>query len=132
MAYKALPNVYTLADCTDFQKTVLDFQPQFYALAASVLDSWSDFEQLKHVYLTTNPLVTAVALSLAFTPVAFIAAEVNRNYSQIDRFWSIIPTFYNAHYALWASLNGLPTERLYTVLAVSLLWSVSRLRNITI
>jgi len=68
--------------------------------------------------------VTAVAFSLVFSVIAFIAAEINRNYSQIDRFWSIIPTFYNVHYALWASLNGLPSERLYTILGVSSLWSV--------
>jgi hypothetical protein len=132
MAYKALPNVYTLADCTDFQKTVLDFQPQFYALGASVLEVWTDVEQLKNIYLTTNPLVTAVALSLVFSPIAFIAAEFNRNYSQIDRFWSVIPTFYNAHYALWATLNGLPTGRLYTVLGASLLWSVSTPNNVVV
>ena len=31
---------------------------------------------------------------------------------------------YNAHYALWARMNGLPTQRLDNVLAFSVVWSI--------
>lgn len=125
----SLPAIKSLADCTDFSKTVLPFVPQLYELPERLFQSVSDPEALKHVYLSTNPLMTGFAFCLFLAPIFFIAAEVNRNYSQVDRFWSLLPTFYNAHFAIYAHAKGLPTQRLDTLLVISTLWSV-RLRRI--
>jgi len=43
---------------------------------------------------------------------------------QVDRCWSILPTIYNAHYALYAHLNGLETQRLDHLLSFSIVWSL--------
>jgi steroid 5-alpha reductase family enzyme len=53
-----------------------------------------------------------------------ITSEINRNYSQVDRFWSILPSVFNVHFALWARLTGLRTLTLDTIAALSVLWTV--------
>ena len=120
----ALPSVKTLKECADYAKTVEPYLPQLYELPTKVFESISDLDALKEIYLSTNPLITAVSLSLFLAPIFLVASEINRNYSQVDRFWSVLPSVYNAHYTLYAHLNGLPTRRLDTLLVVSLIWSV--------
>jgi len=118
----ALPAVKSLPECADFAKTVLPYLPQLYDLPQKIFDNINNLEALQNLYLSTNPLVTALGFSLFLTPVVFIVAEVNKNYSQVDRLWSLLPVIYNSHYALWAHLAGLPTQRLDHVMAVTILW----------
>jgi steroid 5-alpha reductase family enzyme len=118
-----IPLVKQLPECADFAKTVSPYIPQLYTLPQQVLTHFNDLNALKLLYLTTNPLITAFAFAIFFVgPVALIVAEINKNYSQIDRVWSMIPVLYNCHYALWARMSGLPTHRLDHVMAVSVLW----------
>jgi len=123
---QALPLVKTLADCADFSKTVAPFVDQLTGLPQAILDTGFTLDGLKTLYMSTNPLISAFAFSLAITPIFLIVAEINKNYSQVDRCWSILPTIYNTHYAIWARLNGLPTQRVDNVLAFSVCWSVSQ------
>ena len=120
----ALPVVKTFADVVDFDKTVLFFVPQLYELPHRLLDSITDPNALLNVYTTTNPFVTAFAFALFISPIFLIVSEVNKNYSQVDRVWSILPTIYNIHFAVFARLTGLPTKRLDTLALVSIIWSV--------
>ena len=121
----ALPIVKTAADCADFSKTVLPFVSQLLSLPSRLIEAGTDVDNLKHLYLDTNPFIAAVAFSLFLVPVLLVASEVNKNYSQIDGLWSIIPSVYVAHFVAWARLKGLPCETIYTILAFSLAWSVS-------
>jgi steroid 5-alpha reductase family enzyme len=57
--------------------------------------------------------------------VFLVSAEVNRNYSQVDRLWSILPTVYIAHFDLFARLTDVPHQRIDLALLFSTLWSVS-------
>lgn len=118
----ALPAVKNLPDCADFANTVLPYLPQLYDLPQRIIDNINSIEALKNVYLSTNPLVTALGFALFLTPVVLIVSEINKNYSQVDRLWSILPVIYNSHYALWAHLAGLPAQRLDHVMAVTVLW----------
>jgi hypothetical protein len=118
----ALPAVKTLPECADFSKTVAPYLPQLYDLPQKVFAHINDMQALQHVYLSTNPFVTGLAFALFLTPIVLVVSEVNRNYSQVDRLWSLLPVIYNCHYALWAHLAGLPTQRLNHVMAVTLLW----------
>ncbi|KAF2091826.1 DUF1295-domain-containing protein [Saccharata proteae CBS 121410] len=120
----ALPVVKSVTDCADFGTTVAPFIPQLQALPQLVLQQITDLEALKSLYLSTNPLITAFALSLALAPIFLVLSEINKNYSQVDRMWSLLPTIYNAHYALWAHMSGLPTQRIDNVLAFSCVWSL--------
>ncbi|KAI9717734.1 MAG: hypothetical protein M1812_004463 [Candelaria pacifica] len=119
----ALPTVKSLADCADFSRTVSPFLPQLSALPSQVWQSIADIQQLKEIYTSTNPLISGLALSLFLAPIFLLAAEINKNYSQVDRFWSLLPTMYNAHFTLYAHMVGLPTQRLDTLLAFSCIWS---------
>jgi hypothetical protein len=123
----ALPVVKTLTECSSLQQTVLPFLPQLYDLPQQLIQSWNNPAELRTIYLATNPLISALAFSLFLAPVFLIVSEINKNYSQVDRCWSILPTVYNAHYSLYAHLNGLETSRLDHVLAFSTVWSVNGL-----
>lgn len=120
----SLPVIRSLTDCINLEKTVLPYLPQLYDLPQQVFQSISNPQGLKILYVTTNPLISAFALSLFLAPIFLVAGEINRNYSQVDRFWSLLPTMYNAHFTLYAHATGLPTARLDAVLAASVLWSV--------
>ena len=126
----ALPAVQSVYECADYSKTVEPFIPQFYDLPAQILRTFAGSQSFYELYLSTNPLISAFALSLALSPIFLVIAEVNRNYSQVDRAWSLLPTLYNAHYALYAHLAGLPTQRIDLLLAVSCIWSVSEVHII--
>ncbi|GME25207.1 hypothetical protein GTA08_BOTSDO03480 [Neofusicoccum parvum] len=123
-ASTVLPALTSLSDCADWSKTVEPFIPQLKTLPADIVQHISSLEELKAIYLTTNPLISAFAFSVALAPLFLVASEINRNWSQVDRFWSLLPTVYNAHFALWAHLAGLPTQRVDNVLAFSTLWSI--------
>lgn len=126
----ALPLIQSKSDF-EFSNTVSPYTPQLYGLFQKVFQSALDPQALTQIYLSTNPLVSALAFSLFLSPVFLIVSEVNKNHSQIDRFWSILPTVYNAHYAIYAHALGLPTRQLDTVLVLSTLWSVSFQQNRT-
>ena len=123
----ALPVVKSFADCVDLNKTVLPYIDQLYDLPKQILQSVSSSQALEELYVSTNPLIFALALSLFLTPIFLLISELNKNYSQVDRAWSILPTVYNAHFALYAHATGLPTQRLDMLLGLSVVWSVRRL-----
>jgi hypothetical protein len=125
----ALPLVRTAVDCTDFSTTVTPFLDQLRPLPAILLESATNPAALKQIYLDTNPLISALAFSLALSPIFLLVSEINKNYSQVDRLWSILPTIYNAHYVLYAHLMGFETKRLDTLLAASCIWSVSGVKG---
>lgn len=120
----ALPIITSLSDCANFSKTVEPYLPQLYAFPSNFLAAVGDSDALKHLYLSTNPIISGLVFSISTFPIFFIVSEVNKNYSQVDRVWSILPTLYHIHYAVWARLNGLPTARVDNVLAFSVLWSL--------
>lgn len=119
-----LPNITTLAEASSFNLTVAPYIPQLYTLHTQLLQSWNDPSQLKVLYFATNPLVSAFAFSLFLAPLFLLVSEANRNYSQVDRMWSILPTLYNAHYCIYAHLTGQETSKLDNLIAFSVVWSV--------
>lgn len=120
----ALPALRALEDCADFAQAVKPFIPQLYALPEKLLDVFAGRETLLRLYTETNPLVSGFAASVAFGAVFLVVAEINRNYSQVDRCWSILPTLYIAHFDVWARLAGLPSQRIDLALLYSIVWSV--------
>ena len=121
----ALPVIRSIADCTDFSKTVLPYIGQLYDLPQQVFDNITNVQALKVLYVSTNPLISAFAFSLFIFPIFLLVSEINRNYSQVDRCWSILPTIYNAHFTAYAHATGLSTRRLDMLLLFSSVWSVS-------
>lgn len=126
-AIMALPAVKTLQDCADWSKTVEPFIPQLQAFPQQAAHHLASITDLRNLYASTNPLVSATAFSLFLSPLCLIVSEINRNYSQVDRLWSLLPALYNVHYAIWAHVNGLPTQRVDNIAIISVVWSVRRL-----
>lgn len=121
----SLPILSSLQECSDFSLTVKPFIPQFYELPTRILDNAGSLAALKQVYIETNPLVTGFSASLFLAGIFLIVSEVNRNFSQVDRMWSILPNLYIVHFAAWARLSGLPHNRLDLLAVFSTIWSVS-------
>ncbi|KAL1971072.1 hypothetical protein VTN77DRAFT_23 [Rasamsonia byssochlamydoides] len=124
-----LPPVLSPTECAQFGRSFAPyvFSPQLTSLPARIFEAGvtnQDWDTLKEIYASTNPFVTALTLALILCPVFVILSEINRNYSQVDRVWSILPFVYNAHYAIWARLAGLPASRLDSVALFTLFWSV--------
>ena len=120
----SLPAIFSLQDATIYAQTVAPYLPQLYDLPQKILAVISSPKGLVELYLSTNPLVSAIAFSLAIVPILYVAQEANKNYSQVDRVWSILPAVYNVHYAVYAHLADLPTQQADALAAVSVLWSV--------
>lgn len=121
----SLPVLKDVSECADFSLTVQPYIHQLYSLpsqVASIASSDSKLDALSALYLNTNPLITGLFISLALAPIFLVLSEINRNYSQVDRLWSILPGAYVAHFAAFAHLNGLPTQKLDNVLVFSTMW----------
>jgi hypothetical protein len=121
----AIPVVKRLEQASDWSKVVEPYYDHFWNLPSQLNDVFTGRETLLELYVNTNPLVTGFAVSIFLGAVFLVVAEINRNYSQVDRCWSLLPTFYNAHFALWARLAGYPHKRVDAILFWSLIWSVS-------
>lgn len=120
----ALPALNALEECSDFSRTVEPFIPQFYELPEKILQVLQSDGSLRALYVGTNPLISAFAFSLVLAVVFLIVSEINKNYSQVDRLWSLLPTFYLAHFNVWARMAGLPSQRLDVMLLFGVMWSI--------
>lgn len=120
----ALPWLKSIEDCGDYHKTVEPFIGQLYLLPHRVLDNIGSLEGLKQTYVETNPLMLGFGASVFLGGIFLIVSEINRNYSQVDRMWSILPNLYIVHLAVWARVAGVPHERITLVAAFSTLWSI--------
>lgn len=118
-----LPLVVKAADTALYDNVLKPFWPELQELPKRLLDVRS-VTDLRAVYLSHNPFIEAFAISIALGAIVLVVAEVNRNYSQIDRLWSILPNLYNAHFCLWAHLSGLPARRLDLVVVATTIWSI--------
>ncbi|KAL8688566.1 MAG: hypothetical protein Q9218_005556 [Villophora microphyllina] len=119
----ALPLIKSAVACSDFTRTVQPYIPQLNELPQQIWQSATNPQALKQIYLNTNPLISAFAFSLFLVPIFFVISEINKNYSQVDRVWSILPTTYNLHYVVYAHAKGLPTQRLDSLAIISSVWS---------
>lgn len=120
-----IPLLKTMQDCGDYARTVEPFISQLYELPHKALETGGSFSGLKQLYADTNPLVSGFSASIFVGSICLVVSEINRNYSQIDRLWSLLPTFYVYHIAIWARVAGLPHSRIDLVTLFSTLWSVS-------
>jgi steroid 5-alpha reductase family enzyme len=122
----SIPTLKSVSDCADFSLTVKPYIPQLLELPhnlRSIASSDTKLQDLTLLYLNTNPFISALAFALALSVIVLVSAEVNRNYSQVDRVWSILPALYIAHYTAWAHANGLPTQRLDNAAVFGMVWS---------
>jgi len=118
----ALPTISSLADCTDLTKTVIPYLHQL--TPTHVLPLLRGDIAPTEWYLATNPVMSAVLFALTVSLFAFVSTEISRNCSQVDRLWSILPVVYAGHFAAWAHLHGIQSERVDTLATFIGLWGV--------
>ena len=123
-ANAALPNISKLDLTSDFTLTVAPFLHQITELPERLLQARS-VDQLQQINTSTNPVITVFDFTLVIAVITFIVSTINRNYSQIDRLWSILPAFYNVHYWFFGYLTGIRARRLDIIAIFSLCWAVS-------
>jgi len=80
-------------------------------------------------YCSSDPLQVVLGVASVLSFVVFVVAEVNHNYSQVDRLWPILPTFYAMHFTLWAMLNDRRVPTLYLATLAILVWCVRLTSN---
>lgn len=119
-----MPALLSFPDTVDWSKTVEPYIPQLYELPSKLVDVLQSRQNIVDLYLHTNPLISGLGISILLGAVFLVVAEINKNYSQVDRCWSILPTFYIAHFDLWARLSGISSQRIDVLLLFSTLWSV--------
>jgi len=120
----ALPIIKSLEDCADYSKIVVPFIPQLYQLPFKLREISGNRDALVQLYVETNPLVTAAAASIFLGVIFWVTSEINRNYSQVDRAWSILPPLYIGHLSLWARLAGKAHDRIDLVTVFATIWSM--------
>ena len=117
-----LPPFTTAQDATSFSHTV---GPWLHQLSlAHVLPLLNRTVSPTDWYFTTNPVITAILVSLALSVFFFLLQLVTRNSSQVDRAWSILPPLYIAHFTAYAhyALDNVETDRLDSALVFSIIW----------
>lgn len=119
----SLPILTTLSEITSLSVTVYPFLHQLSL--SHLLPLLRREVNFTEWYLSTNPFISGLHFSLFFSVVVLVASETNRNYSQVDRLWSLLPPFYIAHFTTFAHMRGLETERLDTLAMFGCLWGVS-------
>lgn len=65
-------------------------------------------------------LVTSwISLMLIVVLVCFIVSEITRNYSQVDKLWSLMPLAYG-----WVTVAAFPSPRTYLMAALVTIWGI--------
>lgn len=125
-----IPLLKNFQDCGDYAHTVEPFKSEFYELPQRLLETGGSLSALQQLYADTNPLVSGFAASIFLGAIFLVVSEINRNYSQVDRMWSILPNLYIVHIAVWARAAGLPHSRIDLIAVFTTLWSVSANRAV--
>jgi steroid 5-alpha reductase family enzyme len=111
-ALPGAPAIMAISDCASFATTVQPYLSQLPDLSVALYKAATTSSQaLLNLYSDTNPLLLAFLFSLFAGAIFFVVSEANRNYSQVDRMWSILPFVYVLHYNIWARRNGISTGR---------------------
>jgi len=77
--------------------------------------------QLIELYKTTDPLTTALWVAGALALLCWVLSLITKEYSWVDRLWSITPVLFAVHFAGYAGFND---ARLNLMAALALLWGV--------
>jgi len=123
-ALPGVPGIYSLSDCASFATTFRPYLPQLSVLPAAFYKAaMTSSQALLNFYSDTNPVLLGFGFSIFAGAVFLVVAEANKNYSQVDRMWPILPFSYVLHYNLWARRNGIPSARLDLAVLVIGLWA---------
>jgi steroid 5-alpha reductase family enzyme len=64
-------------------------------------------------------VITWLTLMIIVALACFVVSELTRNYSQVDKLWSLLPVAYS-----WITVAAFPSVRLYIMAALVTLWGL--------
>ncbi|KAI8058703.1 uncharacterized protein B0P05DRAFT_559510 [Gilbertella persicaria] len=92
-------------------------------LSSFVSTCLSHPSQLIDLYKQTDPLETSVYVSSGLAVIHYILSEITKNYSQVDKAWSILPGMYAWHFTIHDYLvHGSFHPRLLTASILITIW----------
>jgi steroid 5-alpha reductase family enzyme len=71
------------------------------------------------LYQTTDPLVTALWIAGAFALACWVLSLITKEYSWVDRLWSVTPPLFAIHFAAYA---GFANTRLNLMAVLAAIW----------
>jgi steroid 5-alpha reductase family enzyme len=77
--------------------------------------------QVIELYKTTDPLTTALWVAGALALLCWVLSLITKEYSWVDRLWSITPVLFAVHFAGYAGFND---ARLNLMAALAVIWGV--------
>jgi len=77
--------------------------------------------QLIELYKTTDPLTTALWVAGALALLCWVLSLITKEYSWVDRLWSITPVLFAVHFAGYAGFND---ARLNLMAALAVVWGI--------
>ena len=112
-----------------FSESVARFFMQTFNREIQISD-FITFAGFSNLYFTTNPFVGALILCTFVSATCYIVSEINKNYSQVDRIWSIAPFMYTLHFFVFSyHYDGLKNTRLAIITGIQLIWSIRLTSN---
>ncbi|KAI8094805.1 hypothetical protein BDF21DRAFT_331558 [Thamnidium elegans] len=69
-------------------------------IVSSICSTLQNCSKFQAFYKDTDPLVSALYLTTILISVHYVMSEVTKNYSQVDRAWSILPAVYAWHFTI--------------------------------
>lgn len=81
----------------------------FFHNPFGLLTGWDQYEQ--------NLVATWLMLMTAVVIITFIVSEITKNYSQVDKLWSLLPIAYS-----WITVASVPNARLIIMAIIVTIW----------
>ncbi|KAI7896610.1 uncharacterized protein EV154DRAFT_411187 [Mucor mucedo] len=69
-------------------------------ITSSILSLVQNPTQLIVFYKNTDPLVSALYFTTGLIVIHYVMSEITKNYSQVDKAWSILPAIYAWHFTI--------------------------------
>ena len=124
-----LPLITSTQDVASYARTVApylhtlpEFLQQLWSSATAITQQSGSTSSVVTLYRDTNPFLAGLAVALLLGPVFLLTSEAFRNYSQVDRAWSILPAIYVGHFNLWGRMHGVSSARMDMACAVATVW----------
>lgn len=108
-------------------KTLLDGVFEFIESAQNIQHNLESISQvgILNSYIETDPFVFGVYVMLVISFLCWIVSIIMRNYSQVDRIWSIVPFAYCWHFMIHGYLRyGELNNRLLVMTILTTLWGL--------
>ncbi|GAA5807191.1 hypothetical protein MFLAVUS_000546 [Mucor flavus] len=69
-------------------------------IVSSICSALQNCGEIQAFYKNTDPLVSALYFTTILISIHYVMSEITKNYSQVDKAWSILPAVYAWHFTI--------------------------------